>query len=292
MQFDSPDAFLVHVLSAFRPYLEKLVVVGGFAVRLYEFHPRAERATVRVLRTFDADLATGNVRIPVAGQSLADLAAAAGFRRDFRGDRMPPVMKFVPKDASTERRNADQYTIEFLSPLVGPAAGRSGKAVATSDIQQGVTAQRLRYLDLLLEAPWPVPLAGLPGIPVTSRTLEPRVPHPGLFIVQKILISGEPNRLERRPKDMAYVYQVASVFRRELNGLAEEVRDRMNANPAWRKWLGRFKRMTDSLFAGPGAAGVTEAHRVLQAEMAGSGLEVPSPRMIHAGVRLSLSASE
>lgn len=288
MQFNSPDAFLVYVLSAFRPYLERLVVVGGFAVRLYEFHPRAERATVRVLRTFDADLATGNVRIPVAGQSLADLAAAAGFRRDFRGDHMPPVMKFVPTDASTERRNADQYTIEFLSPLVGPAAGRSGKAVAASDIQRGVTAQRLRYLDLLLEAPWPVPLAGLPGIPVTSRTLEPRVPHPGLFIVQKVLISGEPNRLERRPKDMAYVYQVASLFRRELPALAGEVRERMSGNAAWRKWLARFRQTTDTLFAGPHAAGVTEAHRVLQAELTGTGMSVPSPAMIQAGVTLFL----
>lgn len=290
MEFSSPDAFLAYVLSTFQPYLNRLVVVGGFAVRLYELHPRAARATVRVLRTFDADLATGNVRIPVAGQSLAALAAAAGFRPNFRGDHDPPVMKFVPADAPAERRDADQYTIEFLSPLVGSAANRSGKVAATRDIQPGVTAQRLRYLDLLLETPWSVSLAGLPGVPAASHTLEARVPHPGFFIVQKILISGEPNRLEKRPKDMAYVYQVASVFRRELNELAEEVRGRMNANPAWRKWLGRFTRMTDSLFAGPGAAGVTEAHRVLQAEMAGSGLEVPSPRMIHAGVSLFLES--
>ena len=116
MEFSSPDAFLVHVLWTFRPYLNRLVLVGGFAVRLYELHPRASQATIRVLRTFDADLATANDRIPVAGESLAALAEAAGFRLDFRGDHTPPVIKFVQKDASAEASGEDQYTIEFLAP--------------------------------------------------------------------------------------------------------------------------------------------------------------------------------
>ena len=115
-----------------------------------------------------------------------------------------------------------------------------------------------------------------------------RLPHPGFFIVQKILISEEPNRQDKRPKDMAYVYQVVSLFRRELIALAEDVRDQMGANPAWLKWLKRFRRLAGSLFDGPTAPGVTEAHTVLRAEMAGSGLDVPSPQMIHAGVSLFL----
>ena len=289
MEFSSPDAFLAHVLSTFRPYLNRLVLVGGFAVRLYELHPRASQPTIRVLRTFDADLATANDRIPVAGESLARLAEAGGFRLDFRGDLTPPVIKFVPKDA-VEPSGVDQYTIEFLSPLIGAPASRSGRVAATSVIQDGVTAQRLRYLGLLLDMPWSVSLARLPGIPEESHTIVVSLPHPGLFIVQKILIAKEPNRLDKRPKDMAYIYHVVSLFRRELNSLAEDVRDRMAANPTWRRWLGRFKQLASSLFAGPVAPGVTEAHSVLQAEMAGSGLEVPSPQMIHAGVSLFLES--
>jgi hypothetical protein len=87
---------------------------------------------------------------------------------------------------------------------------------------------------------------------------------------------------------MAYVYQVVSMFRRELVALAEDDRDQMGANPAWLRWLGRFRRLAGSLFGGPTAPGVTEAHTVLRAEMAGSGLDVPSPQMIHAGVSLFL----
>src|SRR3990172_5360204 len=288
MEFDSPDAFLAHVLWTFRSYLNTLVLVGGFAVRLYEIHPRAAPAGVRVLRTFDADLATPSGGIPVAGESLATLAEAAGFQPDFRGDHIPPVMKLVPREAIGRPIGVDQYTVEFLTPMTGPPLSRSGRAVTTSHIQAGVTAQRLRYLDLLLESPWRVSLAGLSGIPDATTPIEVRLPHPGFFIVQKILISEELNRQDKRPKDIAYVYQVVSLFRRELIPLAEDIRDQMGAIPAWRKWLQRFSRLAGSLFSGPTAPGVTEAYTVLGAEMAGSGLDVPSPQMIHAGVSLFL----
>jgi hypothetical protein len=144
-------------------------------------------------------------------------------------------MKFVPKEAIVGAVGVDRYMVEFLTPMTGASVSRSGRALATTDIQAGVTAQRLRYLDLLLESPWRVPLAGLPGIPDATTTIEVRLPHPGFFIVQKILISEERNRQDKRPKDMAYVYQVVSLFRRELIALAEEVRIQMGAIPAWRR---------------------------------------------------------
>lgn len=288
MLFRSPDDFLAHVLWTFRPYLGTLVLVGGFAVRLYEIHPRAVPATTRVLRTFDADFATPPTGIPVTGLSLANLAEAAGFQQDFRGDHMPPAMKFVPKNPSVEAVSAEQYSVEFLTSLTGPPGDRRGRAIVTRDIQAGIIAQRLRYLDLLLEIPWTVSLAGLPEIPKEAQALEVRLPHPGFFIVQKILISEEANRRDKRPKDMAYVYQVVSLFRRDLANLAAEVRARMEAVPAWRRWLERFKSLSRVLFSNPEAPGVTEAHTVLRAEMAGVGQDIPSPPMIQAGVRLFL----
>jgi len=62
----------------------------------------------------------------------------------------------------------------------------------------------------------------------------------------------------------------------------------MGANPAWRKWLARFKRLSGSLFSNPAAPGVTEAQTVLRAEMAGLGLDIPSVQMIQVGVSLFL----
>jgi len=285
MEFSSPDEFLVHVLRSFHPYLGTFVLVGGFAVRLYELHARAAAPTVRLLRTFDADLAAPGGPIPIAGHSLATLAEAAGFQFDFRGDGRPPAMKLVPKGMKTSA--PDQYTVEFLIPMTGAPASRRGNVVVASDIQAGVTAQRLRYLDLLLDSPWSVPLAGLPGIPEDAQRIMVRVPHPGFFIVQKVLISVEPGRREKRPKDMAYIYQVVSLFRNDLAQLAQDVCAGM-AGPARKKWLRRFGDLSASLFKSPTAAGVTETRDTLQAEMAGTGLDAPTADMICRGVSLFL----
>jgi hypothetical protein len=288
MPFSSPEAFLGHVLRAFGPYLDTLVLVGGFAVRLYEQHPRAARAATRILRTFDADLASPP-RLAVRGRPLGELAETAGLRPDFRGDRIPPVMRFVLAPPSGPADGVEAYSLEFLTPLTGPPVDRAGRVPVTTDIQAGVTAQRLRYLDLLLEAPWRVSLAGLPGLEADGEPLAVQVPHPGFFMAQKLLIVGERTREDRRAKDLAYLYQVASLFRRELPALAGEVRARMEGPAGWRTWLSRARRQGQVLFATPESPGVAAAHRVLAAELAGQGVDVPSPAMIHAGVRLFLN---
>ena len=79
MAADSPDAFLAHVLQVFRPYLDRLVLVGGFAARLYALHPQAAPTGLRLVRTFDADFATPPRVERVTGRSLYDLARAADF---------------------------------------------------------------------------------------------------------------------------------------------------------------------------------------------------------------------
>ena len=286
MAYSSPDAFLAHVLGTFRPYLDRLVLVGGFAVRLYERHPRATPARIRVLRTFDADLAAPGALSPESAPGLAVLANGAGFMTDLRGDHTPPVMKFVPKESAAS--GSEQYTVEFLVPLTGPPAKRSGEPLATRAIQPGVTAQCMRYLDLLLVDSWPVPIAALPGIPDDCKEALVRLPHPGLFVVQKILIARD--RQDKRAKDMAYIYQVLSLFSQDIPRLAREVWARMEAIRTWRKWLKRFSQEGGEFFSSPGAAGVTDAYRILQAEMTGLGGEADTPTraMIYAGVHAFL----
>ncbi len=130
---------------------------------------------------------------------------------------------------------------------------------------------------------------GIAGLDPASRAVAHRHEISGPGEVQKLLIVGERTRQDRRAKDMAYLYQVASFFRRELPALAGEVRARMEGPAAWCTWLGRARRQAEVHFATPAAPGVTAAHRVLAAELAGQGVEVPSPAMIHAGVRLFLN---
>lgn len=281
----SPEEFLGYVLRAIAPYLDTLVLVGGFAVSLYRLHPRAARTEIPHLYTFDADFAVPpEVRIK-AGRSLSVLMAAAGLEPRFFGDSVPPVMKFFPgrAEADAEAAARDQYYVEFLTPLIGPATDRAGRAIATKEIQKGVAAQRLRFLDLLMVNTWEVPLDALPGMQgKVHGQVRVRLPHPGLLIVQKVLISGVPGRRAQRPKDMAYIYEVLALFRRELDRLAQEVREITGKVPGWRKWLGQFKRRATERFRTPNAPGVTEAHAALRAAWGGD--EGPTREMIHMAV--------
>lgn len=227
MPFRSGDEFLGHVLRAFHPYLDTLVLIGGFAVRLYELHPRATAIEMRVLRTLDADFATPPAIPTRPGGTLMELAEAAGFCRDLRGEYAPPVMKLVPRGFADE-----QYTVEFLTPLTGRSADRAGSPLVTAAIQAGLTAQRLRYLDLLQIDPWRISVGKLAGAGEINPPIDVRVPHPGFFIVQKILIADRRDPETERPKDMAYIYQVVNLLSRELPALAREVRVRMQDNPA------------------------------------------------------------
>ena len=69
----------------------------------------------------------------------------------------------------------------------------------------------------------------LPGVPAGEPPLEVQLPHPGCFLVQKLLIADTRDPETERPKDLAYVYQVVQLFARDLPYLAETVRTIMEA---------------------------------------------------------------
>ncbi len=287
MAIESPEHFLRYVIRAVAPYLDQLVLVGGNAVRLYRFHPRAAPTDLDPLLTFDVDFAAPGTLRPAGRQTLSDLVATAGLDRQLFADHDPPVMKFFSraagKSARTER--GEQYSVEFLTPLTGRGTDREGMEVVTREIQAGITAQALRYLDLLLVDPWRILLAAIQDMKGFAKGTFVQVPHPGLFVVQKILISDR-RRPRDRAKDMAYVYDVLGLFRRDLTAIAGTVRETLAKNTAWQRWLERFVQTANELFKSPRSPGVTGARDVLAASK-GHG-EPPTPDMIHAGVQAFL----
>ena len=142
MPAELPDAFLGRVLRAFRPYLDTLVLIGGFAVRCYALHPRAVPTDIEVLRTFDADFALPPQVASVGDQTLAALAAAAGFAPEFRGDLVPSVMKFLPIATHGPKPGGAPpvYLIEFQTPLVGRADDPAGRPLVTATVQADLTS--------------------------------------------------------------------------------------------------------------------------------------------------------
>ena len=225
-------AKLVETLS---PWVQQLVFVGGWAHRLYRLHPMAETPVYQPLTTLDADVAFAE-RERFEGSIKARLQEA-GFEEQLTGHHQPPVSQYTLGEDEPSG-----FYAEFLTPLVGPSTTRDGKHLATLG-KAGITAQRLRYLDLLLTSPWSVVLTPEWG---ATTPLNLRVPNPVSFIVQKLLIHDDRPR-DKKAQDLLYIHDTLELFAPELDNLAElwrgEVRPSMPE-----KWAQRIMREKEALF--------------------------------------------
>jgi hypothetical protein len=196
------------LITALRPWLAQVVVVGGWAHRLHRLHPLANPAAHLPVRTRDADVA-----FPAAAILAGDLRAAlrdAGFVEELFGEDVPPATHY-----RLGREDADFYA-EFLTPLVGSGLRRKGRTDATV-AKAGVIAQKLRYVELLLLHPWAIRVGAHVGVPIATE-VDVRVPNPTSFIVQKLLIhSARPPR--KKAQDVLYIHDTLQLFGGSLGEL-------------------------------------------------------------------------
>lgn len=216
-------AAFVRLVQALAPWDDRLLFVGGWAHRLYRLHPHAAPLAYQPLATLDADVAFAQ-RERLEGDMRAALQAV-GFEQQLTGEHRPPVSRYTLGDDGPAG-----FYAEFLTPLVGPAHTRDGVPLATEQ-QAGVTAQRLRYLDLLFLSPWSVSLGVDWGV---EPALEIQVPNPVVFIAQKLLI--HPSRAPgKQSQDLLYIHDSLELFAPELDRLHDiwhnDIRPRME--PAW-----------------------------------------------------------
>src|SRR5713226_6449285 len=129
----------VHVLQALEPRLGEIVLAGGWAWYVYRKYLTGERSLPGEF-TLDVDLVVPR-RLASTEPRLDQMLTAADFELEMEGEERPPVSKY--SWPSTEHSEA---IVEFLTPSRG-----SGE-VATLEIN-GVVAQQLRFLDLLLDEP-------------------------------------------------------------------------------------------------------------------------------------------
>ncbi|HEY8210211.1 MAG TPA: GSU2403 family nucleotidyltransferase fold protein [Myxococcaceae bacterium] len=203
------EAF-ARVITALEPYLDVLVFVGGWAHRLYQFHELSNPIDFEPLATDDADLAAP-LRLEVRAKPIAQHLRAAGFTEELRGDDTPPMSRY-----HLGEEGAGLY-VEFLAPLLGAPRTRTGASRDTA-VVGGVTAQTLRYVDLLLEEPWTIQLSEQLGFPVGVASVQIRIPNPASFIAQKLLVLGR-RTPEKRPKDLLYVHDTLMLFSGKIASL-------------------------------------------------------------------------
>jgi hypothetical protein len=199
------------LVDTLRPWLGKVVFVGGWAHRLYRERPEAGAPPYDALRTEDADIALA----PGMFARTADLRGrliARGFFEEMSGDDQPPVTHY-----SLGAEDLGFY-VEFLTPLHGSERRRDGSRNVTERIG-GVVAQKLRHLDVLLIAPWATTVSQDNGFAVSEAAVV-LVPNPASFIVQKLLIHSR-RRHEDRPKDVLYIHDTIELFGDVLDQLNE-----------------------------------------------------------------------
>lgn len=153
--------------------------------------------------------------------SRGDIAAAlkrADFQEVLSTEHAPPIIQYRLGDE-------DQgFYAEFLAPLRGSGFKRDGTPDATVG-RAGVTAQKLRHLDLLLQQPWTVHLDASVGLPLTTSA-EVRLANPVSFIAQKLLIQKQ-RRPDKQAQDALYIHDTLELFGGELELLKAEWREKL-----------------------------------------------------------------
>ena len=243
-------ANFARLVEAIRPWLTHVVIVGGWSHRLHRFHPLATAQEYQPLRTRDVDLAF-SPDAPLHGD-LRKALSKAGFREELSGEHTPPVTHY-----RLSEEDAGFYA-EFLTAKKGSGLRRDGQCDMTV-LKAGITAQTLRHLGLLLEAPWLVRI-GSETMPIT-RPVDLLVPNPVSFIVQKLLIHKRRDA-EKKAQDILYTHDTLELFGASLGQLRaiwkDEVRPRIPARTA-----NRAMTIAAELFTGVSDV-IREAARIPQ----------------------------
>jgi hypothetical protein len=211
-------------VESLTPWLDQVVIIGGWAHRLHRLHPLAHPLQYEPLATLDADVVLPR-RIRVAGNEIYQRLAANGFEAEFLGHHRPPAAHYRLTDPGIH------FYAEFLTSLVGGAGGRRGKQNATQRVG-GVSSQNLRYIEVLLVTPWSVALSAANGFPFANET-RVQIANPVSFLAQKILIHRRRNR-DERAKDILYMHDTIDTFATRIDDLSAEwvgnIRHELHAN--------------------------------------------------------------
>lgn len=229
------DSVLTRGLSAIEPYLDVVVVAGGWVPHLYELLYDATN-TGRSPRTRDIDLAVPR-SVPVRGASIDQMLVAAEFECRYTSVTKPPVTKYSAVD------DGQEIEIEFITDAPGARQG-----VVT--VQSGLTAQELHYVGLMLVDPWIVDLGELTDGEVGYAV---RVPNPGAFIFHKSLVFVKRRDRLKKEKDLYYIFFVLDTFP-EWRGLIAAELVRLAAQKS--AWFRKSRKSIAVIFDCADSAGV------------------------------------
>ena len=115
--------------------------------------------------------------------------------------------------------------------------------MVTKTVQKGLSAQALRYVEILRENTFPVPMRAelADG---TKVMLTANIPKPAAYIFQKGLIF--PNRKEKKAKDLYYIYDLLDNYQEFHEGIFADFQTFKFRYP--RGWMRTFIRNLERYF--------------------------------------------
>lgn len=126
-----------------------MVLIGGWAHRLYRLDSRARKLEYPPLTTLDGDVAVPP-ELKQEESTVRTRLRDAGFQEEFVGEDRPPATHY-------HYGKGGGFYVVFLAPLVGSEYDRSGRRKATKEVS-GISSQLLRYIELLMISPWKIEL--------------------------------------------------------------------------------------------------------------------------------------
>lgn len=202
MAGEADVTYFARLIEALNPWLEQVVIIGGWAHRLYRLHPLAQPLDYEPLGTLDTDVAVP-LNLPATGEQLRARLLENEFREELLGDAQPPAAHYRVQG------DDQSFYVEFLTPLEGSEVKRGSRRDVTTRVS-GVPVQKLRHLELMLHHPWDVLIAPAVGYP-TPGLRRVFVPNAAAFLVQKILIHDKRER-GKRAKDILYIHDTIETF--------------------------------------------------------------------------------
>ena len=211
MNANPESASFARLVASLRPWLAQVVVVGGWAHRLYRLHPLAQQLRYEPLATLDADVALP-AGLKVSGDEIYQRLASNRFEAEFLGHHKPPAAHYRLTVPGIE------FYAEFVAPLAGSAISRGGRQKRTQTVG-GISSQNLRYIEVLLARPWSVTLSSNNGFPLANERVQ--IANPVSFLAQKILIHRRRNRQDRA-KEILYMHDTIETFATAVGDLHTE----------------------------------------------------------------------
>ena len=88
MTMTSDLSTFARLVNALEPWLEDVVIIGGWAHRLYRLHPKAQQLDYVPIMTLDTDVALPAI-LPAKEPDIRERLLNNGFTEEFLGDDKP-----------------------------------------------------------------------------------------------------------------------------------------------------------------------------------------------------------